>query len=467
MVIVEIRAGGKTGNHRGIMAGRKKTGDEIQTLFFGTFGNGERITFSSYESAALPKQLNGEFGRCRYLLEQNPWVLLVQRLWLAFYNHGFRLEPALPLKKRDQAKFDEWNAAKGAEIAVFVQQLWQEFLSLDNGISYWERSDKPEECIEPFLLAPERCRFTDRMGRQIIHYTHGLTQEELEGMSAEQKRRYSRPEITLRSPEDSFRVLKRARVGDGFGRPRMRTIFRPAAAYESMEVGEVIMAFLNRCIFRWHKMGQEPKANAGYTPNGKLAKFSPERWEMIKKDLKNKLGLIESAGNYDHEIKFIHPPTEYFDSKKWDGFVKRFWAYAGPLGQMMQAEGLNSDFSRMLRAEAEQERLLLRAHLEPVIREGYAAPCPVTVAWSNACFYDNQKYLEAVQWGVQQGPVALRDWFDLTGMNWGQSQARKESEAALPEAQIKPRFDQAHGDPKSKGGRPAGTPDGDNNPGQR
>lgn len=446
---------------------RKQTSREAEGRFILLGGQMDLSakTLTGLTQQQVPVELDGQFKRCRALQESNPYVLLVLRMWLAFYHHGFEITPSVPLKKGDARRFKEWRRLNRDKVALFAKQLWEEYLLLDNAPVWWDQPNK----LEPVVLPPEECLYQDKLGLEILKYRHGLTQEQRDMLPAALQEKYKSDWVTYKHPEDSFVVLKRARKGCGFGTPRMRTIFNAGATYDNLEVGEIVTSFFHRTVIRWHKLGMEPKSNSGPLPaNFKASKYTPTRAKAIDKEFKNAMGAREFIANWDHELGFVTGPTEYFKKEKWEAVTERFMVWAGPVGRLFMQQGINTDLMQMFQAEAEMERLPMRVALNQIIAENYQPPVPVTVNWSDTCFLEPAKVMEAMKWAVQQGPMSLRTFMvKQLGEDWLTEQENKKEEAELDDELVEPRFDQAHGNDKEGAGRPEGSKDKDKNPGAR
>ena len=155
-----------------------------------------------------PDDLQAMFKLARNWDKQNWFVERVNRLKQAFYHFGFQL---VAVQKGEQKKLEKWleaNMERRELLDRYINSVWGEWLLLDNVVSFWRK----EKVVLPFLLLPERCKYSDAMGIEKLKVSlqyekrqftdsHGSA---LEGWSATEIRRYTSGEIVLSEDQDEY-----------------------------------------------------------------------------------------------------------------------------------------------------------------------------------------------------------------------------------------------------------------------
>lgn len=405
-----------------------------------------------------PEDIRATFKLSRSWHKQNWFVEQVNNLRTAFYNYGLRIAPA---EKNQKEKLKKWldQPANRAELLRYISTVWDEWFLLDNVVSFWRKQAK----VTPYILLGETCKYTDAMGIEKMKVDLGYTKQQLEdsGLTSDEIRRYTSREITLDEDYDEyFRVLTRGAKGQGFCIPKLYRVFRTLSQCESMEVGETMLAYAGRLVLRFHQLGFEVKSGSNAAKQAEYL-WKKTRATAIEKFFKGRQGFAETTGQFDHKINYVWVDPKLYDPKKWDTIVSRMLWWAGPLGFMMLAKSVSPFLLGMLKAQAEQDRRIVGAHLETVINDGFRIGVPVKLSWSNRCFYDGRLAWDMVKTLMQQGPLSLTTSLEEAEFDPAEEADRKKSEAPLNrDDELLPKFDPNHGKrPNENPGRKTGMPD--------
>ena len=431
----------------------------------------QTLVFETQARTEHPDQdINATFERARYYAKESSFLTRFLPLKRAVLNYGLKIKPAPNKGKKptpqEVEKLNAWldeptnltfedytdpstrevigievNAANREMIAKFVQDIWNEFILLDNAIALW-LDGQPYAAVLP----PEKCTYADKLGVPVLKYTHGLSQQEIALLPSDQQERFRLSVVTI-NPKfgEHFKVLKRARIGDGFSWPALYSIFRLLGEVESKEVGMNAMGFAMRKVTRHHKLGHEIKSG---DRAGKPTHFwNQQRSDAVKKLFVNVVGLDDFTSNFDHDIQFPWPDMEYFDETCWKGSCMRLNDWGGPLAAMLAAKGVMPYLAPALKAQCLDDRRVVGEFLNQVINAAYAPPMPVAVAWSNLIFNDARLQSELLKFAALQGWTSVQTGQEEVGLNSEEEEDRKLVEAQDADARRKygPMFDPAHG----------------------
>jgi len=418
---------------------------------------------------ALGKHTSGDFRRslelARKFYQESWFVGPIMDMRIAFFNYGFKVQAA---KKKDTKAINEW-LENGDEImngiTDYVRDAWMEWMLFDNGVSFWLKDGS-----RPIMLNLDQCNYKDAFGREILKYMHGIPDKEIDDLAlpAELKKAMkANPEVEL--PENMYRVLKRVKMGMGFGWPRLMGIAKVMAQVESMEVGDNVLGYLCRFVWEQHKMGHAITSGPHAGFNNWF--WKKERASAFKKETDGKIGHMRITTNFDHEIAFPYPDMAHFKTEKYQAAVDRLMWWAMPLGHMILAKTITPYLLDLLRTQAETERDIMGRHISAALNAALRPPAKIKVAWSSRIFRDNRIAADLLKFGLGGGPLSQRTFLEEAGFDAEEERARKREEAELTDDEKQPAYDPAHGDPKvaaavakSKAsggvsGRPSGTPD--------
>jgi len=424
-----------------------------------------------------PEDVKAACKMSREWHKNNWFVETIIGLQGAFYNYGLRILPAQPNSK---GKLKKWLEEPGQKAALlrYIGSVWREWLMQDNVVSFWREKKK----TTPFLLLPETCEYSDAMGIEKLKVTLGYKAEQLKSsgasergasgagpsnqraaLSAEEIKRYLANKIELSEEYDEyFRVLTRANRGQGMDIPRLYRVFRTLSQCESMEVGETMYAYAGRLVLRLHQLGFEVKSGSNAAKQAEYL-WKKDRATAIETFFRGVQGFAETTTQFDHKISYVWTDPKFYDAKKWGTIIDRLLWWAGPVGFMMLAKSVSPFLLQILKARAEQDRIMVGAHLAEVIGAGFPGIPAVRLVWSNRCFYDSRLAWDMVKALLERGPLSLTTGLEEADFDPEQEKERKVAEAKPGEdAAFLPKFDPAHGKrPGEPAGRPGGTKDGD------
>jgi hypothetical protein len=420
---------------------------------------------------ATSTPLNTIVLKCRLWAKESDFLsryLLTKR---SIYNFGFNIVPAsLDGKKpktEDKEKLLAWQEEEAAFkfdpiedpqtkepiepevlatndelVRKFADDSWDEWNLLDNCTAMWL-----EDQGFANIIPVERCDYSDTLGVPLLRFTHGLSTLDIAKLPKDQQDRFrTHTSVMLNTKfKEHFKVLKRARLGDGYGLPRLYQIFRLLGEVESKQIGMNAMAFMMRTVVRLHRLGHEIK-------NGDRAGKPTHFWKQEVHDAtikawKDAVGVQERTVNFDHFVEYPWPDLKLFDELAFKGSDKRLMEWGGPIMLMLAAKGVMPYLSPMLRAQAADDRDKMGAFLAMVINKAFLPPVPVEVTWSNTVFNESRLAAELLKFGSQQGFLSATTAKEEAGFDPVAEEDLKVQEADDPDAdkKFKPMWDSSHG----------------------
>lgn len=420
-----------------------------------------------------PQQKIGDaFKKARYWFKYNLFVRTMTLLRMGFYDYGFTVTAhaasgATKALEKWWGTDEQPNEENQSKARKYVRSAWTDWLLMDNVVAIWRKD--PAVYGVPLAYPPEEAEYKDSFGVERLELQNIIDSKEqkellpLTGLAPEELRS---PTIKLtkenKTPWDKrygFDVVKRERIGVGFGWPGMAVLYQTCSQQEGIEVGDAILGNLCRNVIEQHQVGHDIKSG---THAGSPAHFlKPLKAKAIEKNLKGKIGHIRLATNFDHKIVYVVPPADGFEARRYDGVFRRLEAWAMPLAQMIFSKGgLNPYLLQIFQHQAGKEREIMAPHLNVVLRAALGMPKDVRVQWSDQCFQDNKIAADMIKYGLASGPVSQQTWLERNGFSHQTERERKAEEAKLGEEQTHPIYDAHHGPPKAPAGRKRGTADG-------
>jgi hypothetical protein len=388
---------------------------------------------------------------------------------VGFYNFGLlgeQLVPVNPKKpdgekrlsvhpgiraaaSKDDERIERWKTQNAEEIARVAIDVWLSFIMLRNVVALWRRGGRV------IIRPPESVHYSDTFGLEELKFKHGLTKEQIDTLGlrkAEADYLKLNGDIKLTHEPDaggasklfSFSVLKEEPVGMGFGWPDLVTLFHACSLNESLLVGDRQLANACRSVYEQHKLGHEIRSG---NHAGSPAHFMKrERGDAVKNQIKSKVGHVQLATNFDHEIVIGagRPKPEMFDTKRYAQVAEQMVTWGMPFSQMLNGQ-INPNLMTMARQLADTDRKRVRPYLTALLREALQAPVPITLQWDDSCFWDSRMLLDLLKAGLQGGPISQESFLRLTLGNPTQEREAKARDAELPDKLLLPAFDAAHG----------------------
>jgi hypothetical protein len=427
------------------------------------------------------------FQQARRWYRLHAFIRNIIHLKLGFYNYGLlgeQLVPVNPKKpdgekrlvvhpgiratdSKDEDRIELWKEKNAEEIARVAIDVWLGFIMLRNVVSLWRKNGRV------ISKPPESVTYKDDFGIEELKLKHGLANDQIDGMpglsKAEKDRLRASKDLTLTHDDKQFffKVLKEEPVGMGFGWPDLVTLFHACSLNESLLVSDRQLANACRSVYEQHKLGHEIKSgNHAGSPAHFMKK---ERGEAVKNQIKSKVGHIQLATNFDHEIVIGagRPKPEMFDTKRYAQVAEQMATWGMPFAQMLNGQ-INPNLMIMARQLADTDRKRVRPYLMALLREALLAPAAITLQWDDSCFWDSRMLLDLLKAGVQAGPISQESFLRLTLGNPAQEREAKARDAELPDKLLLPAFDSAHGAGPRHGNKMAqagpGKPAGKNDP---
>jgi hypothetical protein len=401
-----------------------------------------------------------QFEKARHHYKHQWFVREIIKQRFNFFHYGFRI--GTEEGGKPSPKIKQWEANNRKNYRRYARDAWLEWLIIENVVGLWRTAGgKP-----PLVFPPEKCEFTDFFGNEIIKLRHDLSTEHVTTIGA-----FSRAELTeftrfnneLKLDHNNkffgFDILRRERVGNGFGVPALSPIFITAAQINSLEVSDAQLAAACRTVYEQHKMGHEIKS--GIHAGSKAHFWNEGRAKAFETSIKGKTGHIKITTNFDHEIVYPRPDPKFFDEKRYASGISRLALWSMPIGQMLLSKTINPFFLTMLKFQAVAEREYLAEHLKTVFVQALGAPADIKPIWSNRCFADPRIAADLTKNGLAAGPLSQGSFLEEAGFDPEEERERKAMEADLPKGQTTPIYDAAHGPPKKPAGRKPGTKNGE------
>lgn len=425
--------------------------------------------------------------------QRNGLLQSMGQVKIGYHHHGFHLVPSFEFRVSSsepetlnpgtrnpkQSAFETWWRRVEGPVRAMAREAWKHWNDVDNLVATWF-DDAPGRV---FLIPAEKCEYADVGGVPRLRvnlgwdvYKEGAWDgnnrrgEKGEGRGgggggakAKQfkvKDRYKQGVVELDAAHgEHFLVLKRAADGSGgFAEPLIDGLLRTLEQDDSMQAGDNVSAFLLRTVVRQFKIGHEIKTGQWA---GADHHFYDDKLHgpAIKALYQGKVGLINHAANFDHEITFPTPDTKRFEAAKYESVWQRIAQWCGPVGLMFLQGQHAGPLLEMAKEVALIERHeFMGPFLNHVINAAFKPPVPVRVAWNSRCFMEARVRTEMVKWLHSIGALSEGTALDEMDFNQEEEWRRKDVEHGQPKHRTTPLYDAAHGPPDA-GGRPAGTKD--------
>ncbi len=403
-----------------------------------------------------------QFEKARHWYKWQWFIRAIILTRFSFFHYGFKF--ASEDGKPATTKIKTWARNNRKMVQRYARDCWLEWLIQDNVVGLWRsRGGRP-----PIVYPPERCQFDDIFGMEKLKIRHGISVDQISTVGAFSKAEVgvfkdSPNEITLTHDDDrifGFDVLRRERMGSGFGVPSMTPLFVAAAELQSLDVGQAQLAAACRTVLEQHLMGHEIKS--GLHAGSKANFWTQARAKAFEQASKGKTGHYKMSTNFDHLIRQAAnwPDPKVYDEKKFASGINRIALWSMPLGQMLLGKSLNPFLMTMFKYQALAERDFVREHLKTIFIEGLGAPADIEVTWGEDCFVEPRIMADMMKTALAAGPGSQGTFLESMGLDPEEERERKAEEAKLPKGQTTPIYDAAHGPPKKPPGRNRGTPDG-------
>ncbi len=447
--------------------------ESTKVLTLGASKDLKTLTYDAQRILDKPAltSLNGIITRCRTVAKDSEFLKVYLPLKLSIYMYGMTIVPARVKGKeptaQDGEKLQEWldQEAKitlepftdtrtketitpelvtnNREMAYkFAEDVCNEFLLLDFVPGVWNDTQGYASTV-----LPEQTEFIDTLGVPLLYYTHGLSAQDITKLPAEMQDRYKKNKTILFNSEEGehFKVLKRARNGDGYGIPSLYSILTLLSEVGSKQEGMAAMAYFMRRATRHHKLGHEIKG--GDRAGKPLHFWNEKRAKAVMLAWENKVGATDFTSNFDHETTYPWPDLKVFDELAFKGSDKRLNNWGGAVMLMLQAKGVMPYLTTLLRAQATLDRQKLTEFLSIVIFAAWKPPVPITVQFSNMIFNEARLAAEMMKFAQQCGWLSATTGKEEIGLNSKREESLKVEEAADKDAVAKytPMFDTSHG----------------------
>jgi hypothetical protein len=401
-----------------------------------------------------PADRPSQFKKARHWATHHWLVRSILQVRASFYHFGFRIGSTAG---KVEGRLARWRDNNVDMWSRYARECWMENLVQDNVLGLWTNNGVP-----PIIYPLERVEFRDEFGVERIKIQHGLNASQVDKMSLPPKtkaafKKSSTLELGHDDPLFGFEILKRERMGAGFGPTAIEPIFSACAETESHEVGDAQLAASGRTVYEQHQLGHEIKS--GMHAGSPVHFWNKDRAKLVEKQIKGKSGHVRVTTNFDHKILWPRPDPKNFDAKKYESAIQRIAWWGMPLGHMILTRSLNPFLMPMLKTLAADERVRVGTHLRKVFIEALGAPEEVKPVWSNRCFNDPRIAADLLKTGLQAGPLSQGTFVEEAGYDAEEERERKLEESKLSKKVLEPAYDMHHGPISKLKGKPGGTPD--------
>ena len=242
--------------------------------FTGSAWEGERVLdgFASIGrvEAELSKAQDNPMDRPRQFEKARHWFIRAIILMRHnFFTFGFTVKAedqggrGSSPSQRARERVAEWERNNRKMYRRYAREAWLEWLIQDNVVGLWRKQGGHP----PLAYPPERCEFSDLFGNEALSINHGVSQEHVTTIGAfsrSEQREFAASPKELKLTHDNkvfgFDVLKRERMGSGFGIPTIAPLFVCSAQVQSLEVADAQLAAACRVAMEQHLMGHEIKS---------------------------------------------------------------------------------------------------------------------------------------------------------------------------------------------------------------
>lgn len=403
------------------------------------------------------------FYATRNWFERQVFVKSVTLVRFALFNYKFKI---VSTKTATEDRVEKWFKKNETNVLAFVRDCWNEWLIQDNAIAIWRNVDG----ARPIIFPTEHCTYNDEFGIERLSFAHGLTAETIRGMNLPEKEKRvfeNQKQLDLTKQGNvyeqtlwKYEVLKRAKVGMGLAWPKLRSIFNTVSCWEDLELADWQLAESMRTIYEMHLIGHEIKNGPHAGKNTHFLKRV--RADAVRKLIRNHNKLmarvLQLVVNFDHKIEWPRPDPKHFAQDRYEAAKERLIMWAGPLGLMLFSKTLNPFLMPIFKAEAMMERDYLRPFLQKILRETMGMHEDATIVWGEEVFWDSRLLLQVMKDGLTAGPLSQTTWMQTMGFSPDMERSFKDAENRLPDHQVTPIYDPAHG-PVENNGRPVGKSD--------
>jgi hypothetical protein len=228
-----------------------------------------------------------------------------------------------------------------------------------------------------------------------------------------------------------------------------------------MQVSDNLWAFVSRhCIRLWH-LGHEIRNGPKAGSNAWFWKLKEA--EALRKLVAGRVGNQDLIMNFDRQVSFPYPDNKRYDVAKYAAALDRMATWLGPLGRMFFAKSAQPFMADLLKAQALEDRQLMKVHLQEIIDDFFQPPVPVEIRWGNKIFRDARLMIELTKLALESGAGSRRTMLAEADQDADEEFLFKQEEAEQAKAEpatVPPLYDRSHGGTQTeRGGRPAGQRD--------
>ncbi len=359
----------------------------------------------------------------RLVVERNWFARGIHEQRLNVYSHGFRFTTP-------EAR--EWAGKGTYPFERYQKDMIEEWLVSRNLVVWWKRN--PDDGTLPALNIPNNgdVEFESIGGIQQITLTFEMRRNLPDSMLPKLGQRLfdaikkgKKLIIPEGDPEFAFRVMKSGKsAAPGFPVSPLVTIFDDLDFIEAIRVGD-----WNGAKARWEIIRQTKKGyavTAGQQAGTPRNNAKPAELKAIVKAMKEIVGKLDIATNFDQEIGYVLFPKEHFHAELLSEVKQRLLMYGGVFAVMLlktdsQIVGLGEFMMQMLRNEVlafreDLGKLLVSIFADSSFRSGMTDAPDLIPRWSVKPLYSAKALNELITLHATYGlsaPQSLRELLDI------------------------------------------------------
>ncbi len=409
-------------------------------------------TFEQYlNSWLMPSaSLADIFKRCRELAGRHNYMQWVCGLRQTFYGAGCSLQG-------DDTFLKDLGAARFKRLA---RDAWTEYLACDNVVAVWREAKGNEAMPQVVIFDCEAVKYSDEFGAESLKVR--LPQKKLSpsqgrALGTVFMEAYANGGwVTLSERRgEYFKVLSRAKVGQGLATPRMQAAFLDLCIYDMLRQGDHNGAWARKSLLRHTKKGHEQRY--GSAAGSAINFFRKAFGDRLLKRLAATPGFSEFVSNFDIAIDYVYLKPEFFDKKTLETTMERLDRWAGPAGLLLRhgAEASSNPWlMQLFRAEGEAERSVLGGFLQEILEhESFGRHKPVKVTFDDTVWFNLEQLQKWLQWAQSSGLMSPQTARGLMNLD-NERESALLLEAHNNPKQYTPPFEAKQGLLQSDGGRP-------------
>jgi hypothetical protein len=412
-----------------------------------------------YREHWFNKEIHEQFKLARTFLGENDFYGGVHYVKHNYFSEGFRF-------LNQDSKTKAWlKKYKKFDFQRLSDDIWTEWLLCDNVVAVWFKPKTQGTLPTVTILDCEICIYTDVMGIEKLMLKLPKNSKIDAGVVKQLGPKWAEAMKTGKPVEvdpnkgEYFKVLTRAKKGQGFCRARIGQIVTELSTLDLLEIADWSGAWMHKNIARQIVKGHS--VNGGPDAGSTKHFLTVAQQKRIMRELKNKSGAFDVVT--PHDLKFVYNflDPRFFDMKKYEGTMMRLERWAGAAGNLLNA-GSRQDPLLMdsFEQEGRKNREMVKGFMEDIINdenfigEETAPPQDLEVGWNPNSFRSMKFILEYIRLMNGNGLMSPQTAREIGYLDEDQESARMLAASKNPK-KYTPVFEAKQGNTSGKGGRPS------------